>query len=91
MGVGVQCEARRVVAQHGGQGFHIHTVLESQDREGVPIGYNKDTTEFPINQGFSDQSLVIFDLKAAQSFGKNFYYIMSKQESLCRNLSHRCV
>ena len=28
MGVGVQCEARRVVAEHGGHRFYIHAVLE---------------------------------------------------------------
>ena len=35
VGVGVQREACGVVAQHGGQGFDVYTVLESQDRECV--------------------------------------------------------
>ena len=35
MGVGVQREARRVVTQHRGHCFHVHTVLESHRCEGV--------------------------------------------------------
>ena len=35
VGVSVQCEARRVVAQHRGHRFHVHAVLEGHGREGV--------------------------------------------------------
>ena len=35
MGVGVQGEARRVVAQHGGEGFDIYSVLQGQHRKCV--------------------------------------------------------
>ena len=35
MGVGVQCEARGVVTQHGGHRFYIHTVLQCHRGEGV--------------------------------------------------------
>ena len=35
VGVGVQREARRVVAQHGGHRFYIHAVLQRHGREGM--------------------------------------------------------
>ena len=35
VGVGVQGEARRVVAQHGGEGFDIYSVLQGQHRKCV--------------------------------------------------------
>ena len=35
MGVGVQREARGVVAQHGGHRFYVHPVLQGHRREGV--------------------------------------------------------
>ena len=37
------------MAQHGGESFHIHTVLQSQRREGVPLRYNNDKPEKPRN------------------------------------------
>ncbi len=48
VGVGVQCETRAVVAQHGGECLYVHTVLEGQDGECVPIGYNKDKSGIPV-------------------------------------------
>ena len=33
MGVGVQGEPCRIVAQHGGEGFDVYAVLEGQDGE----------------------------------------------------------
>ena len=45
MGVGVQREARRVVAQHTADGFHVHAVLERHGCEGVPLRYNYDKPE----------------------------------------------
>ena len=36
MGIGVEGEARGVVAQGSGEGFHIHAVLEAQGGEKVP-------------------------------------------------------
>ena len=36
MGVGVQREARRVVAEHTADGFDVHAVLERHGREGMP-------------------------------------------------------
>ena len=35
MGVGVQGESCRIMAQHGGEGFYVHAVLQGQDRECV--------------------------------------------------------
>ena len=35
MGIGVQREARRVVAEHTADRFHVHAVLERHRREGV--------------------------------------------------------
>ena len=35
VGVGVQCEARRVVAEHTADGFDVHAVLQGHRREGV--------------------------------------------------------
>ena len=35
MGVGVQGEAREEVAEHAGDGFDVHTVLQRQRGEGV--------------------------------------------------------
>lgn len=36
VGVGPQGKACVVVAQHGGDGFDVHAVLEGQGGEGVP-------------------------------------------------------
>ena len=47
MGVGVQREARGVVAQHGGHRFYVHPVLQGHRREGVPLRYNYDKPEKP--------------------------------------------
>ena len=47
MGIGVQRESRRVVAQRIGEGLHIHAVLEGQCGKGVPLWHNKDTSESP--------------------------------------------
>jgi len=35
VGVGVQRETRRVVAQHRGHRFYVHTVLQCHGREGM--------------------------------------------------------
>ena len=42
VGVSVQGEACGVMTQHGGQGFHVHTVLEGQDREGMAQAVERD-------------------------------------------------
>lgn len=48
MGVGVQREARRVVAQHTADGFYVHAVLEGHGGEGVPLRYNNDKQKKPL-------------------------------------------
>ena len=40
MGVGVQREARRVVAEHTADGLDVHAVLQCHGREGVSESWN---------------------------------------------------
>ena len=47
MGVGVQCETRRVVTQGTGQRFHVHPAFQRQRCEGMPLRYNYDKPEKP--------------------------------------------
>ena len=47
VGVSAEGEARVVVTQHRGYCFHIHTVLECQGRERMPLRYNYDKPEKP--------------------------------------------
>ena len=47
VGVGVQREARRVVAQHTADGLHVHSILQGHGCEGVPLRYNYDKPEKP--------------------------------------------
>ena len=48
MGIGVQGEACRVVAQHTADRFHVHAVLEGHSGEGVPLRYNNDKQKKPL-------------------------------------------
>ena len=47
MGVATKGEASIVVTQHAADGFHIHTVLECQGCECMPLRYNYDKPEKP--------------------------------------------
>ena len=47
MSVGVQREACRKMPQHARYGFDVHTVLQCQRCEGVPLRYNYDKPEKP--------------------------------------------
>lgn len=47
MGVGVQREARAVVAQDIGHRFDVHPLLDGQGCEGMPLRYNYDKPEKP--------------------------------------------
>ena len=47
MGVGVQGEARRVVTQHPGHRLDVHSVLQGQGGECMPLRYNYDKPEKP--------------------------------------------
>ena len=48
VGVGVQGEASRVVAQGTGQRFHVHAAFQGQRGEGVPLRYNNDKQKKPL-------------------------------------------
>ena len=59
MGVDVQGGGRRHMAQHGGEGLHIHTALQGQGGKSVPLRYNYDKPEKPRRiKGFEVFSLV---------------------------------
>ena len=59
MGVGVQGEPRRIVAQRAGQRFHVYPAFQRQRGEGVPLRYNYDKPEKPRRiKGFEVFSLV---------------------------------
>ena len=47
MRVGVQSESGAVVAQHAGQGLHIHAAGDRHGGECVPLRYNYDKPEKP--------------------------------------------
>ena len=47
MRVGVQREACRKMPQHTRHGLDVHTVLQCQRCEGVPLRYNYDKPEKP--------------------------------------------
>ena len=48
MRVGVQREARTIVAQHAGQGLHIHTAGDRHGGECMPLRYNNDKQKKPL-------------------------------------------
>ena len=48
VGVGVQREARRVVAEHTADRFNVHAVLQGHRREGMPLRYNNDKQKKPL-------------------------------------------
>ena len=47
MGVGVQREPCRIVAQRAGQRLYVHSAFQGQCGEGVPLRYNYDKPEKP--------------------------------------------
>ncbi len=47
--VGVQRGCRRDMPDDGGQGFHIHPILQRQHSERMPLRYNYDKPEKPFN------------------------------------------
>ena len=48
VGVGAEGKARVIVSQRTGQRLDIHTVLEGQRGEGVPLRYNNDKRKKPL-------------------------------------------
>ena len=47
VGIDVQHGRRRHMPQHGGEGLHVHTVLQGHRCEGMPLRYNYDKPEKP--------------------------------------------
>ena len=47
VGIGVQGEACGEVTQHAGHGLDVHTILESDGGESVPLRYNNDKRKSP--------------------------------------------
>ena len=59
MGVGAERESGVVVSQHTADRFHVHSILQRQRCEGVPLRYNYDKPEKPRRiKGFEVFSLV---------------------------------
>ena len=57
MGIGVQGEACGEVTQHAGHRLNVHSVLEGNGCEGVPLRYNYDKPEKPrISRVFGYQA-----------------------------------
>jgi hypothetical protein len=48
MSVGVQREACRKMSQHARHGLDVHSVLQGQRCEGVPLRYNNDKQKKPL-------------------------------------------
>jgi len=69
VGVGVQGESGTVVAQHSGEGLYVYAVLQRQDGECVPIGYNKDKSGIPVFSRGCGFVLVLFPLKNTPKMG----------------------
>ena len=69
VGVGAEGEARVVVPQHTGDRFYIHTILEGQGRECVPLWHNKDKSENPCVATGWRFVLILFPLKTALKWG----------------------
>jgi hypothetical protein len=49
MGVGAEGETRIEVPQHGGHRLHVYAVLQGCGGESVPLRYNYDKPENPVN------------------------------------------
>ena len=60
VGVSPQGEACVVVAQHTGNCLDVHSVLQGQGGEGVPLWHNKDKSENPVVQRVGGLSLFFF-------------------------------
>ena len=48
MGVGAECESGIIVAEHTADGFDVHSVLQCQRCEGMPLRYNNDKRKKPL-------------------------------------------
>ncbi len=52
VGVGVQCEPRGVVTQHGGHRFHVHAVLQGHGCEGVAEVVETDAGQLYVTDDY---------------------------------------
>ena len=69
MGIDVQRGGGGDMPDDGGQGFHIHTVLQGHGSEGVPLWHNKDKSENPCVAGSWRFVLILFPLKNGLEMG----------------------
>ena len=69
MGVGAKGKPRVVVAQHTGDCFDIHAVLECQGGEGMPLRYNKDKSENRCGATSFGFVFILFPLKNTSKAG----------------------
>ena len=69
VGVGAEGEPGIVVAQHTGNGLDIHSVLQGQSGEGMPLWHNKDKSENPCVATGWRFVLILFPLKTALKWG----------------------
>ena len=69
MGVGVQSEARAVVAQDVGHRLDVHALLDRQGCERMPLWHNKDKSENPCVATGWRFVLILFPLKTALKRG----------------------
>ena len=59
VGVGAECKSGVIVAEHTADGFDVHSILQCQRCEGMPLRYNYDKPEKPRRiKGFEVFSLV---------------------------------
>lgn len=69
MGVGIQREARAVVAQDIGHRFDVHPLLDGQGCEGMPLRYNKDKSENRCGATSFGFVFILFPLKNTSKAG----------------------
>ena len=69
VGVGIEGKPGREMAQHSGEGFYVHAVLQGQNRECVPLWHNKDKSENPCVATGWRFVLILFPLKTALKWG----------------------
>jgi len=64
--------------------LHGDAINQQQTSASMPIDYNRDTTEFPINQDFSSQSAMIFRPKNGAKFWQgllSYHVVGTKSQS----------
>ena len=69
MSVGIQCKSGTVMSQHPGDGLDVHTVLQGQCCERMPLWHNKDKSENPCVATGWRFVLILFPLKNGPKTG----------------------